>query len=122
MRWLYTAALLALSGCGRPCEGYCVNLSVVYEDLGQGQETTGLPGWHNDAFDASAYEAACEEAPSGRSCEECTAWYQEVFLEPMNISSSCDSAYGRYDEDDPEYAALAEEECEQTCRAEGMRY
>ena len=119
---LLVLALLAACGGGSNCQRYCGDLSGFYPSLvsGSGQDAAGLPGFGKDgSFDAASYQAECANAPSTRSCEECSGWYSETFLAPIAVTDSCDEAYGRAGAGVQEARAA---ECEQTCDDEGLRY
>ena len=113
---------LLLVACGTPCEKYCSDLGTTYGGLvdgaGASVDKSSLVGVDDEGgLDEEAYAEACADAPGTTSCEECTAWYSELFLAALGTTDSCDYAYGRT----ANYSG-GEKQCEQTCEAQGLSF
>lgn len=119
-------AMLAACGGNDACYQYCADRASLYPDLIEegGADPTGLPGYGGGTeFSEDAYLDTCGNAPADRTCEGCTEWYYETFLEPTNITSSCDEIYGRADSALPDdVLAEMEDDCYDTCEAAGLSF
>lgn len=144
--WLALAALpwaISASSCGDkhagdddtadytyyPCATWCVDTGAGYGQLTAGTEGAAngsLPGWSTGVFDADAYEASCATAPDDRSCEVCSGWFFEQYLQPAHIAGACDYAYRPTEAQaggmDPGELAARLSECESTCEDYGLTH
>lgn len=109
----------------RPCRTWCEDLVDTYGALTSSDaDPTGLPGWETGTWDPDAYLASCAAAPETDSCDLCTAFYFEAYLQPARIAGACDFRYrpGPAGAAALDAATLAarEAECAEACEDYGL--
>ncbi len=111
-------------GASAGCAAMCTDLADTYGLLTTGGEPdTELPGWSTGEYSETEYLTFCDGAPSTDSCDSCTEWYYEQFLEAARISGSCNIHYGHDGQSwDTGELAYATDECAMICAGSGLDF